>query len=523
MKGRRKQSAAWWQAGAVYQIYPRSFQDADGDGVGDLRGIIGRLDHLAWLGVDAVWLSPIFPSPMADFGYDVADYTSVDPLFGSLADLDELIKEIHARGMRALLDFVPNHTSDRHAWFLDARSSRGAAHRDWYIWRDPAAGGGPPNGWPSAFRGSAWEWDEHTGQYYFHAFLREQPDLDWTNPAVRSAMHDVMRFWFARGVDGFRIDVLWLLAKGPELTAGRAPGQLDAPDYSTLQPQVHDIVRGLRAVANEYDERVLIGEIYLPVEQLVSFYGADGSGIHLPFNFQLLLQPWRAPDVHAAVVGYEELLPVGAWPNWVLGNHDNSRVASRVGAAQARVAAMLLLTLRGTPTLYYGDEIGMADVNVPLAEQRDPQGLRGGVSRDPARTPMRWRAGPGAGFTKGAPWLPIGPAVGEISVAAQRDDPGSMLALHRRLLALRRAEPALSVGSWQDLGTAGSTLAYLRSDAERSFLVALNLAGAHSALPPAASSLSGSVAVSTLAGGAGERYANRSRLAPDEGLVVQLD
>jgi alpha-glucosidase len=520
----------WWQSAVIYQVYPRSFADADGDGIGDLAGIRQRLDHLAWLGVDAIWLSPIFRSPMADFGYDVADYTGVDPLFGTNDDLDGLIHDLHRRGMRLLLDFVPNHTSDRHPWFLDARSTRSAAHRDWYIWGDRAWDGGPPNEWQSMFGGSAWAWDEGSGQYYFHSFLAEQPDLDWTNPEVRAAMTDVMRFWLRRGVDGFRIDVLWLLAKRPELAA-LAPGEErpatpESSDYWRDEPEIHDIVSELRRVADEFGDRLLVGELYQVLERLVAYYGRDGRGIHLPFNFQLLLVPWRATRIHSIIRRYERLLPEGAWPNWVLSNHDNRRIATRVGAAQARVAAILLLTLRGTPTLYYGDELGMADVEIPPPAMRDPQGLRGGFNRDVARTPMRWDGSPTAGFTRGQPWLPIGPAAGEINVAAERDDPASMLSLYRRLLHLRRREPALGVGAWQDLGRSGSVLAYLRSDGGgRRFLIALNLADRPAALPPAVHGRAGRIVLATDPARDGQRFdgSGAGGLGADEGLVVLLD
>ena len=518
-------TGSWWRHDVIYQVYPRSFADSDGDGVGDLRGIESRLDYLSWLGVDVLWLSPIFPSPMADFGYDISDYRDVDPLFGSLADFDRLLAQAKRRGLRVLLDFVPNHTSDRHPLFLEAASARDAPRRDWYIWRDPAPDGGPPNDWQSAFGGSAWEWHEPTSQYYFHSFLKEQPDLDWSNPQVRSAMADVLRFWFERGVDGFRIDVVWLLGKGPEIEPGTSFDDRTRPSkLGGDQPAVHDYIEELRGVAEEFGERLLIGEIYLPLERLMQYYGEAGGGLHLPFNFQLLLVDWRAEAVHAGIKRYEELLPAGAWPNWVLGNHDNSRIASRVGAAQARVAAMLLLTLRGTPTIYYGDEIGMADVDVPPDEQRDPQGLRrAGISRDRARTPMRWREGARAGFTQGQPWLPIGPAVAEINVAGQRDDPDSMLNFHRRLLDLRRREPALHAGAWEDLGRKGPVLAYLRAAEGRRFLVVLNLSGRSAALPEAALSLSGTVVLGTTRGRPGDHYGPAAGLAADEGLLVLLD
>ena len=373
----------WWKSAVLYQIYPRSFQDSNGDGVGDLRGIIERLPYLAELGVDALWLSPIFASPMADFGYDISDYTAIDPLFGSMADFDALLHEAHARGLKVLLDFVPNHTSDQHPWFCESRASRTSAKRDWYIWRGGAPGGGPPNNWLSEFGGSAWAFDAQSGQYYYHAFLPAQPDLNWRNPAVRAAMHDVMRFWLGRGVDGFRVDVIWHLIKddqfrdnppNPNFRAGDPPHRRQLPLYSADRPEVHELIRELRGVIDEFSERLLIGEIYLPLDRLVTYYGRDLAGVHLPFNFSLLETPWNARAVAQLIDRYEALLPDGAWPNWVLGNHDRPRVVSRIGQAQARVAAMLLLTLRGTPTLYYGDEIGLPQVAIPA--DRVPRSVR---------------------------------------------------------------------------------------------------------------------------------------------------
>jgi alpha-glucosidase len=526
----------WWQQGVVYQIYPRSFQDSDGDGVGDLAGILQRVDYLSWLGVDAVWLSPIFPSPMADFGYDVSDYTDVHPLFGSLADLDALTAALHARGMKLLLDFVPNHTSNQHPWFVESRSSRTSPRRDWYVWRDPRPDGSPPNAFVAAFGGSAWEWDEATGQYYFHAFLKEQPDLEWTNPAVQRAMSDVLRFWFERGVDGFRIDVITLLGKSGALevlpdSVHIDPSVADDPIAAEKarhgqswgdEPGTHEVVAALRDVADEYEDRVLIGEIYQPVERLVVYYGSADEGIHLPFNFQLITLPWDAGTIIEAIDRYEALLPGHGWPNWVLGNHDRSRVATRVGEAQARVAAVLLLTLRGTPTLYYGDELGLPDVPISREQERDPAGIREpGNSRDPERTPMRWDASPGAGFTGGAPWLPIGPRP-ELNVATESDDPNSMLSLHRRLLGLRRRERALSVGGYEGLGRNGSVMAYRRSQANDDFLVVLNLGHEPAGAPPGARGLVGRIEVSTDRAREGEAYDGGALLAGDEALVVRL-
>lgn len=513
----------WWQPATIYQIYPRSFADSDGDGIGDLRGIADRLDHLVSLGVDALWISPIFPSPMADFGYDVADYTGIDPRFGTLADFDALLARAHGSGLRVLLDFVPNHSSDQHPWFVESRSSRDSPKRDWYIWRDPAPDGGPPNNWISDFGGPAWTFDAATGQYYSRAFLPEQPDLNWRNPQVRAAMLDAMRFWFERGVDGFRIDVLWHMVKHPNF-----PDNPPNPAYrdgmgemhrvlqlnSTDQPEVHAIAAAMRDLADRYNA-VLVGEIYLPVPKLMSYYGSDQAPeVHLPFNFQLIEAHWNAAELATRIVDYEAALPPGGWPNWVLGNHDRPRIATRVGPAQARVAAMLLLTLRGTPTLYQGDELGLSDALVPADRVQDPRELREpglGLGRDPVRTPLPW-TGEG-GFTTGEPWLPIDPAHLPLNVAAQADDPHSMLTFYRRLLALRRATPALATGAIDDVRVEGDVLTYRRSDGTDRYRIVLNLGHAPAAIDPEP----GTVVLST------HDDASAATLRPDEGLILKVD
>ena len=479
--------AVWWKSGIIYQVYPRSFQDSNEDGVGDLPGIIRRLDYLEQLGVDAIWISPIYPSPMADFGYDISDYCGIDPVFGSLADFDRLIDEAHRRAIRVILDFVPNHTSNQHPWFVDSRRSRESSKRDWYIWRDASAGGGPPNNWLSNFGGSAWAWDDATGQYYYHAFLKAQPDLNWRNPDVRAAMHAVMRFWLDRGVDGFRVDVIWHLMKDEALrdnppNPGYVPGQ---PEINRLlqvnsadQPDIADVVGELRRVVDAYPDRILIGEVYLPIQRLVAYYGQDLMGVQLPFNFQLLQTAWDADAIAALIDEYEQSLPEGAWPNWVLGNHDQRRVATRVGPAQARVAAMLLLTLRGTPTLYYGDEIGMTDVPIPADAAQDPweknePGL--GFGRDPQRTPMQWDDSANAGFSPCRPWLPVGADYRTCNVAGETHDPASMLGLQRRLIALRRRMPALTLGTYRRFDAGAGILGDERCQGTQRLLVVLNL------------------------------------------------
>jgi alpha-glucosidase len=429
---------------------------------------------------------------------------------------------------------VPNHTSDRHPWFLDSRSSRASARRDWYIWRDPAPGGGPPNNWRSNFGGGAWSWDERTGQYYYHAFLAEQPDLNWRHPAVRREMLDVLRFWLARGVDGFRVDVMHHLVKdsglrdnppNPEWRAGMSPYRELLTTYTVDLPEVQEIVADMRAVIEEYDDRMLVGEIYLPVERLMAYYGASGGGAHLPFNFQLIKLPWRAREIAEAVERYEALLPSYAWPNWVLGNHDKPRIASRAGAAQARVAAMLLLTLRGTPTMYYGDEIGMHDVAIGPDQVRDPfeknvPGL--GLGRDPVRTPMQWTAGEWAGFSTGRPWLPLADDHAEINVAVEERQDASLLSLYRRLIALRRAEAALSVGTWSALPAGEDLMAYVRKSGERRLLVALNFGSRPRSFRLAELQAQPRLLLSTHLDREHEHLGDELTLRGDEGIVAAL-
>jgi alpha-glucosidase len=528
------QRGLWWQTGVIYQIYPRSFQDSNGDGIGDLRGIAQRLPYLVELGVDAIWLSPIFPSPMADFGYDIADYTAIDPLFGSLSDFDALITAAHAQGLKVILDLVPNHTSDRHPWFLESRASRGSRKRDWYIWRDPAANGGPPNNWLSVFGGSAWKYDEASGQYYYHAFLAAQPDLNWRNPAVRSAIHEVMRFWFRRGVDGFRVDVLWHLIKdgefrdnppNPDYRAGDPPHHRLVPLYTADRPEVHDVIAEMRRVADEFSERVLIGEIYLPLERMVAYYGRDLTGVHLPFNFSLLSASWHAASIARLISEYEAALPAGGWPNWVLGNHDRPRVASRVGPGQARVAAMLLLTLRGTPTIYYGDEIAMNQVAIAPDQVRDPleKNIPGqGLGRDGCRTPMRWDNTAHAGFSTVDPWLPLGRTFDKDSVTDQRHDQASMYRLYRRLIDLRRNRAALLFGSYGSVRADANLLVFTRELGRERILIALNFGEEPIAAGFASRELAGRLLVSSAGDREGELLRGSVWLRAHEGAVVDL-
>ncbi len=532
----------WWKRGVIYQIYPNSFKDSSGDGIGDLRGVIAQLDYLQWLGVDAIWFSPIFPSPMADFGYDVSDYETINPRYGSLADFDELLSQSHRRGLKIILDLVPNHTSSQHPWFLESRASRDNPRRDWYIWRDPAPDGGPPNNWLAYFGGRAWTFDEHTGQYYLHNFLPEQPDLNWRNPDVKEAMFDVIHFWLGRGVDGFRIDVIDRILKDTQFRDNPPnPGWKEGDNlvwsllrvYSEQQhEEIHDYMREFRAIFDAYPERVSIGEVDygLTPHQLARYYGEEyddqGDELHLPFNFTLIPLPWNAAAIRAHVDEYESVLPDYAWPNYVLANHDMPRVASKVGRDQARVAAMLLLTLRGTPTLYYGDELGMENVPIPPEKILDPQGRNtSGFNRDETRTPMQWDASPNAGFA--APgvetWLPVGENYREVNVAAQREDPASILSLYRRLLALRRESRGLSEGQYAPVdGVPVSCFVYTRSAPGDNYLIALNLSAQPQTITVPGGG-SARVTVSAFADRDGETVNLDSfALRANEGLILKM-
>jgi alpha-glucosidase len=510
----------WWQKAVIYQIYPRSFQDSTGDGIGDLNGIRSRLDHLVSLGADTVWLSPINPSPMADFGYDVSNYTD--------DDFDQLIAEVHAKGLKLILDFVPNHSSDEHPWFIASRSSRDDAKRDWYIWRDPASDGGPPNNWLSHFGGSAWEWDEVTQQYYLHSFLKQQPDLNWRNAYVKAAMFDALRFWLKRGVDGFRVDVIWLLIKdalfrdnppNPNWALGQTSRDKLLSIYDSDRPEIHDVIAEMRAVLDVFGDRLMIGEIYLPTEKLVTYYGIEGRGAQMPFNFLLINAVWCADNIASIIKGYEAALPHGAWPNWVLSNHDQSRIATRIGRAQARVAAMLLLTLRGTPTIYYGEELGMEDTPIPPDDVQDPAEKRQpgiGQGRDPERTPMLWDSSQNAGFSTGKPWLPLASDHAAINVAAERSDPTSALALYEALLRLRRERPILVDAPVVGLQAADSILRYERRSSSDILMVLLNL----SAEPQQIDSCEGDVLLSTHLDRRGTLNGHSSMLRANEGIIA---
>jgi alpha-glucosidase len=530
----------WWQSAVIYQVYPRSFADANGDGVGDLEGLRRHLGHLVWLGVDAVWLSPIYRSPMTDFGYDVSDHCDVDPVFGSLDDAERLVAEAHAAGLKVLLDWVPNHTSDQHPWFVESRAGRDSARRSWYVWRD-GRDGAPPNNWRAAFTGelrweldpstgerrpravaaetevdpSAWTFDPATRQWYLHLFLASQPDLDWNEPAVVEAQLDVLRFWLDRGVDGFRADVIHAIGKDPALPDDPPELALLPKSSTNDEPHTHELLRRIRAVLDGYPgERVIVGEVYLLDTARVATYYGDGDELHLAFNFPPLYTRWRARDWRRQVeTVVEEVGAAGGWPTWVLSNHDNPRHRTRYGTGgRARAAAVLLLGLRGTPFLYAGEELGLEDAEVPPGERLDPGG------RDGCRAPVPWTEGEGHGWDGGRTWLPFPPDAGARSVEAQREDPGSFLHLYRRLLAARRGSAALSVGDL-DLVSGPedpAVLAWTRAAGDDRRAVAVNFTAEEREVD-----LRGDWAVEVSSDGAGEGSRWPGRLGPDQAVVLR--
>jgi alpha-glucosidase len=520
----------WWRTGVLYQVYPRSFADSDGDGTGDLNGIIDHLDHLEWLGVDGVWLSPVTCSPNADWGYDVSDYRAIQPDLGSSDDVDRLIAEAASRGIKVLMDLVPNHTSDQHPWFVDARSARDAPHRSWYVWADPKPDGSRPNNWVSSFGGPAWTLDDTTGQYYLHNHLVEQPDLNWWNEDVRTEFDGILTHWLERGVAGFRIDVCNVIIKDallrdnpPATAADPLDMQLfgQRPVYSGNRPEVHDVIRRWRRLVDDYPGGVLVGETPVePVESLAPFYGNGRDELHLAFNFPFISAPLEEPAMRAIVEATELALPAGAWPVWTGSNHDMSRLATRWAGddpARSRAALLLLLCLRGTPVLYQGDEIGLGDVAVAREDLRDPLGVRywpAYAGRDGMRTPMPWRNAPGGGFTEPGvrPWLPFGD-LAACNVEDQRGDPDSLLHLTRDLLALRRRTPDLGSGAYRSVEATPGTWAWNRGDRT---LVAVNLTDG----PGSVDRVTGSVLLGTDRHRDGDGVTGTLQLRGWEGVVV---
>ena len=533
----------WWKKAVIYQIYPRSFKDTSGNGIGDLAGITQKIPYLAeTLGIDAIWISPFYPSPMKDFGYDVANYRDIDPVFGTLADFDKLLETIHKANLKLIIDLVPNHSSDQHPWFQESRSSKANLKRDWYVWEDAQNDGSPPNNWLSVFGGGAWEWDPSTEQYYLHSFLKEQPDLNWRNPQVQDAIFGEVRFWLEKGVDGFRIDVAHFLMKDPELrdnplnpsqskSIHKPLGNYDTQIhlYDKGHADIHQVYRDFRKLLDEYSKnqpRMSMGEIHIfDLDEWVLYYGENLDEIHFPINFTLLGAEWQAGQIRDLVENLESSLPPGAWPNYVLANHDDQRIMSRYGKDAARSAAMLLLTLRGTPVLYYGDEIGMKDVEIPPELCLDPAGIRQeGQGRDPNRTPMQWTDEVWAGFsppqTKKT-WLPLADDYQEINVKDQQNDSDSILSYYRNLLKIRKQHPALQTGDYHSLPEVpDGVYLYNRQNEEEQILIAINFTF-HEQIVYLPDAESGTLLLSSLPGRA-KIIKTPIILQPNESILVLL-
>jgi len=482
----------WWQHAVFYELYPRSFADSNNDGIGDLRGIASKMAYLHDLGVDAIWIAPCFPSPQVDFGYDVSDYEKIDPMYGTLADFDAMTAEGKKHNVRIILDFVVNHTSDKHPWFIDSSSSRTSPKRDWYVWRDGKGPDQPPNNWISIFGGSAWKLDPRTGQYYYHAFYAEQPDLNWRNPAVQEAMLNVTRFWYKRGVSGFRLDAVDTLYEAADLRDNPiAPGKNAYGDQNTEEiytkklPEMHDVLRNLRKVANESDA-VLIGETWTHnISELKEYYGEHDNELQMPMDFLFSTVNKLSPDeFRKQIAGVDA---ANGWPVFVLSNHDMVRAYNRYGDGKnndaiAKMMAGMYLTLRGTPIMYYGEELGMENNDPKRPEDvKDPIGRRGWPQekgRDGERTPMQWSDARNAGFTTGTPWLPVPESYKTHNVATESKDPNSVLTFYKQLLALRHKSDALLDGSYTALNESdGNVLSYLRKNKDGAVLVVLNMAG----------------------------------------------
>lgn len=531
----KNRNELWWRQAVFYQIYPLSFADSDGDGFGDIAGIISKLGYLSeTLGVDALWISPFYKSPMKDWGYDISDHCDVDPLFGDMGEAKELINQAHDHGLKVIVDYVPSHTSDQHPWFIESRMSRDNPKRDWYVWRD-GRDGGPPNNWVSVFSGPAWTLDEITGQWYRHTYLHEQPDLNWRNPEVVDEMMEVLRFWMELGVDGFRVDAAHQMMKDPE-DRDNPPAPLgyrrpwkDMGEYDEFvhlydfgHQDVHHIHRRIRDTVDSFGRDIVtVGEIHIfDLPEWASYYGEQLDQLHMPFNFHLMASNWDVPNLRATIEAVLWHVPVGGWTNWTMGNHDEIRVRSRLPEGHDRLAALLLLTLRGSPFLYYGDELGMSEAEIAHDQRRDPWGRRVSMlSRDGARTPMQWSNGPNAGFsTPGSePWLPVGSDRETANVESQVEDPGSMLNMFRRLLALRKELISLRLGSFlTHPASTDEVLVYRREADHETSTVALNFSDQEQSV----SVRRGHVRFSTIDPDRDERFSETVELSPCEGVIV---
>jgi len=532
----------WSRRAVVYQIYPRSFKDTNGDGVGDLKGIIEKLDYLndgtdASLGITAIWFNPIYKSPMKDFGYDISDYRDIDPIFGDLDIFDRLVAEAHKRGIKIIMDFVPNHTSSEHPWFQESKRSKDNSKRDWYIWRDPKTDGSPPNNWLSVFGGSAWTRDEKTGQYYVHSFLPDQPDLNWRNKDVRDEMANVLRFWLKRGVDGFRTDAVYHLIKDDEFRDDPPNPNYDASRdepydallhvYSQGRPELAETANTLCNVLGEHSGNIyMVSEAYLGLPQMLELYKACDNSLQAPFNFNLMMLPWNVAEFKKFIDEYEEKLGPDDWPNYTLGNHDRSRLATRLGQDRARLAVMMQFTLRGMPFVYYGDELGMEDVQIPADAVIDPWGknMPGfGVGRDPERTPMQWNSNTNAGFTDGEPWLPVASDYKEKNVERESSDPNSMLSFFKELIHYRTNSPALLTGSYKPIESGNEhVFVFGRECASEKLLVAINFSDSEQIV---ALSVDGTLLCNTYRSKCGGEKIKTTQLKlnPYKGLMIRLN
>ncbi|MBI1888914.1 MAG: alpha-amylase [Candidatus Spechtbacteria bacterium] len=496
----------------MYHLYPYSFMDTNGDGIGDLEGIIQKIDYLKDLGIGAVWITPFFPSAWEDYGYDVTDYCDIDPRFGTMETFLRLLFEAHRRNIKIILDFVPNHTSNLHPWFLESKSGRLSPKRDWYIWADPRPCGGAPSEHQSVFGGSAWEFDSSCGQYYFHYFYKEQPDLNWRNPEVRRAMNEVLHFWLKRGVDGFRFDAVKHLS---EKFLGYDSSSFPARVLTEAERQ--DIFREWRKIVDSYGG-VALGEGWeTDLSKWIKYYGDNLDAFHLPLNFFLMKTDWQASNIRKIVDEVEAALPRGAWANWALGNIDISRFSDRYGREFERLGAMLLLTLRGTPIIYYGEEIGMRDTLIPKDRTRDRWG------RDPERTPMQWNDSRYAGFSSVEPWLPVHDNRKRVNVRAQDCDPTSLFSLYKKLILLRKSHAALQKGDYRSVGTSSeSCFAYIRGVFGQRFLVVLNFSGETQYIKIEDLDSEGLILLSTLLDREEACDLSRLSLRPYEGCLVEM-
>jgi len=528
----------WWHGATVYHIYPRSFYDANGDGIGDLKGVIRKLDYLNGtpdsLGVNAIWISPFYPSPMADFGYDVSDYYDIDPLFGTLHDFEVLVTEAHKRDIRVIIDFVPNHTSIKHPWFSESSESVDSPKRDWYIWRDPQADGTPPNNWQSVFGGPAWEIDEKTGQYYLHTFLKEQPDLNWDNPEVREEMKRVIRFWLDLGVDGLRVDAVSWLSKDAKfrddpLNPNYREG-VDDPyhtlvhSFSSIGPHLFDYLNEIIDTAAEFDDRFVITEAYPDsagdINHYLHFYGKIRLDICAPFNFECLSLPWDASTYRGFIDIYQQALLPGQPAVYNMGNHDKTRLATRIGPNAARTAAMMLMTLPGMPFIYYGDELGMQDVHVEKDKVKDPFAAPDGTGRDVVRTPMQWSAARHSGFSQNEPWLPIGKQYRQFNVVTETEDPQSLLSLYKKLLRIRNNVQTIKYGSYWSLNLGDNLFGFVRENDMERYLVILNFSDQEAVAVSKA--IRGIIRLSTYLDKAQySRVYGGVKLRPHEGVIIE--